>query len=65
MLFICMARTPTEEKTVGVASSSVSVQLTLHLSEPLNQCKDPSHDKVQVLHQKATKGDKVEALIAL
>lgn len=63
MLFICMARTPTEEKIVGVASSSISVQLTLHLSEPLNQCKDPSQDKVQVLHQKAVKGNKMGVLI--
>lgn len=65
MLFICMARTPTAEKTVIVASSSVSVQLTLHLSEPLNQCKDPSQGKVQVLHQKAIKGNKMGALITL
>lgn len=63
MLFISMARTLAEEKTVGV--SSVSVQLTLHLSEPLNQCKDPSQDKVQVLHQKAIKGNKMGALITL
>lgn len=39
MLFICMAKTPTEEKNVGVASSSVSVQSTLHLPEPLNQAR--------------------------
>lgn len=63
--FFVWQELPLQKKTVGVASSSVSVQLTLHLSEPLNQCKDPSKGKVQVLHQKAIKGNKMGALIIL